>query len=818
MPTRLFFVAAFFLCSFSIRSQVQFQYFKISSSAGLPITNAALNAKSAHISYFSSEEGVISIPRDSVARVCNILIGAPRHNPLITAIKLQKLDTIPIVLNPCSKATYNEVNRLKGFELMKPIFLQNYRQGEKIEDKILQKRILYLNEIPVDVKGVSGRIVPGEDDKGKVLGALRWSDVDYKSKNNFQEEVLARMDSGLFRDLGEYSSLNMFWNIENDIFALNPYSNLEYPSPIKQINSLLYHYYLVDSIKHEDVTIYRVDIQPVKSYSPLFNGSLWMEKQSGKVLEVNLSLYKENHVNYVDSIQMHFYNPRFIGLRKGTSQHAEIWIDILGYKLKFDGSTILFGDTSLEDSSIYPDKFRVIEPKESIFSDSLAYFNSIINGNTSVLVGLDNTNSISSKDYKVNSIFNHKVDFARAFFLTGGNYYAANGYVEVVPLALSMGFNTVEGGYINYRAHYHLDKENSKFRMSPYLRYGFASKRLLPRIELEYEFNPRDPVRVILEGGIKYQQFNELEPIIPIINTLYSLGLSINYLKLYQKQYIKFKFDKELFRGFEAVFSLEAGRRKALFNNSSVTLFGDGSEYTPNNPDRDPVISAEDGFSTHNMNIINLQCYYQFGRRYDYIDNKLRKLESPLPRLSFLYRKGFGFNEGMPNYNFIRFSVGNKSRLKDIGLLEFDFVVGGFYNVEHIEFADYQHFNGVQTAFINNTYDGWTDVRQFSTLPYYDYSTSSSYIEIHLKHRFLGWWLAKPKLTRELHLQSYVGANYLYTADAGHYNEVYLGVENILKVVNVQTALGIEQAGKLRFSVLVGFNFDLTFYLKARER
>ena len=292
----------------------------------------------------------------------------------------------------------------------------------------------------------------------------------------------------------------------------------------------------------------------------------------------------------------------------------------------------------------------------------------------------------------------------------------------------------------------------------------------------------------------------------------------IYYLKLYQKEYIKFKFDKEIFRGLEAVFSFEAGRRTALFNNTDFTIFSDGNDYTPNNPERTLVISSKDGFRTHNMNIINLQLYYQFGRRYDFVNNELRKLESPLPRLSFLYRKGFGYNEGMPNYSFIRFSAGNKTRLKDIGLFEFDLVFGGFYNVEHIEFVDFQHFNGVQTSFINNSYDGWTDVRQFSTLPYYDYSTSKSYIEVHLKHRFLGWLLSKPALTREFNLQSYVGTNYLYTGDVGHYSEVYFGVENIFKVINLQTALGVDQDEKVRFSVLVGINFDLTFYLNARER
>ena len=110
------------------------------------------------------------------------------------------------------------------------------------------------------------------------------------------------------------------------------------------------------------------------------------------------------------------------------------------------------------------------------------------------------------------------------------------------------------------------------------------------------------------------------------------------------------------------------------------------------------------------------------------------------------------------------------------------------------------------------------NVRQFSTLPYYDYSTSESYIEVHLKHRFLGWLLSRKKLTRELNLQSYVGTNYLYTTDRGQYSEVFLGVENIFKVINLQTAVGIDGSRKVRFSVLIGINFDYNYYINARKR
>ena len=188
MPTRIFLVAALSLCSFLLRSQIQFQYFKVSSSSDKPITNAILKSESFAVSYFSSEEGVISFPKDSLSENKNIVVSAPRHNPKALERLPEDVDTILVVLDVYAPVVYNETNRLKGFDKMKPIFLQNFDRYGRLENEILQKRILYLNEIPIDIKGVSGRIVPGKNDLGKVLGALRWSDISFKNKSNYEKE------------------------------------------------------------------------------------------------------------------------------------------------------------------------------------------------------------------------------------------------------------------------------------------------------------------------------------------------------------------------------------------------------------------------------------------------------------------------------------------------------------------------------------------------------------------------------------------------------------------------------------------------------
>ncbi len=809
---RLFYIAFLSLTFFSAKAQQEYKYFKVVDSALVGISDALANTTTLGMAYFSSEEGVISIPVDSVLKHKGFLFTAPGFNPKYVKVLNQNQNSV-IVLSRYKKMTLTEEMRLEGFTFMKSVYLSEHSEYKRIKVGILQKRQMTLNNVPIEIKGISGRLVPSRKDSGMVLSSLRWSDVAYGKTHFVQEKVHSRIDSGLFRRMGEWTSLDFLWTIRPSNFYLDPLSNLEYPNPVHQKNALLYNYYLIDSVSFMNTKLYRVKIIAAKSFSPLFSGDVWIENKKGNVVELHIKLLKENHINFVDSLGLHFYNNLTSNSGDGNAQFAQVWLNILGYKLNLKISSLLIND--IPESLNFDNKWRVLE-EDLASTDTLKYFYGFINGNKNILDDLeDNTHSIKSKEYKLDKIFLNPVRFSKAFFLTGANYKLGKGYYEMTPFFLTNGFNTVEGWYFNYRGNYYLKFTDARLKVSPYLRYGFALKKVMPKLEIEYKFNLYDPIKIIIEGGRKVQQFNQLEPINPGINMLYSLGFGINYMKLYQKDYVKFTFDKEIMRGLELVVSFEAARREALFNNSTFNLFGFGDLYTLNNPDRPPAINSETGFETHFSNTMELQLYYQFGRRYDFINNKLVKLESNLPRLSLVYRKGFGYKSGMPNFDYIRFGIGSKTRIRDVGLFEVDFVIGAFYNVESIEFADYQHFNGVQTAFINNTYDGWTDVRQFSTLPYYDYSTRERFVEIHLKHRFLGWLLSKPKVLKRFTLQSYVGSNFLYTSDVGQYTEVYMGVENILRIFNIQLAAGINREGDLRGSVLLGINFDYMFYINS---
>ena len=125
---------------------------------------------------------------------------------------------------------------------------------------------------------------------------------------------------------------------------------------------------------------------------------------------------------------------------------------------------------------------------------------------------------------------------------------------------------------------------------------------------------------------------------------------------------------------------------------------------------------------------------------------------------------------------------------------------------KNLSFMDLQHFSGNRTFFGNA--DNY--VRSFFLLPYYAYSTSNAYAEIHAQHHLEGWLLDKIPLLRKLNWKEVFGVNF-YAADQISrdpefsqklpYMELNWGFENI----------GIKAIRPLRVDVVFGF-FGQKYY------
>jgi len=127
--------------------------------------------------------------------------------------------------------------------------------------------------------------------------------------------------------------------------------------------------------------------------------------------------------------------------------------------------------------------------------------------------------------------------------------------------------------------------------------------------------------------------------------------------------------------------------------------------------------------------------------------------------------------------------------------------VGGFVGSQAgMAFMDYRHFSGNQTILAAN-------FSEFQLLDFYRYATNDSYLEGHFDHHFNGFILNKIPLLRRLKWQEVASLNYLHTATAGHYLELGVGIEHILKVIRVDFYTALQSGERLGTGIRTGYGF-----------
>ncbi|MCZ8284456.1 MAG: DUF5686 family protein, partial [Bacteroidia bacterium] len=106
-----------------------------------------------------------------------------------------------------------------------------------------------------------------------------------------------------------------------------------------------------------------------------------------------------------------------------------------------------------------------------------------------------------------------------------------------------------------------------------------------------------------------------------------------------------------------------------------------------------------------------------------------------------------------------------------------------------------------QTIFLRPQVSG------FHALNYYTYSTNTKFVEYHASHNFRGFFIGKIPLLRKTKFYEVAGINGLVTEN-GNYNEVYVGIDKILKFFRFDVGTAIDQDKKIdlfyRFGIRLG--------------
>jgi hypothetical protein len=382
-------------------------------------------------------------------------------------------------------------------------------------------------------------------------------------------------------------------------------------------------------------------------------------------------------------------------------------------------------------------------------------------------------------------------------------------------------FNTVQGWLLDIRPEWEKrsdERGTKQWKADGDLNYGFAEKKVRANLKIERRFESIRYRTLSVEGGTTTQQFNDRDPISPMINTYYSLFAKRNYLKLYDKTYARANWSQVLVTGLSLRASAEWAKRKPLANQSDFSWNKKTERaYTPNEPVPDASIGEPAAFPASDIFSVEAQLVFRPKQEYSSYPQFRAYTNSGLPEFVLAYRKALPVGKNnWADFDLIKFQIRQNELSWGLGG-HTEWTAGGGYYIRNnnLSFMDLHHASGNQT--ILGKPDSY--VRSFFLLPYYAYSTDKLYAEVHAQHHLEGYLLDKIPLLRKLNWKEVFGVNLYYadqpSRDPGFtgklpYWELNWGFENIgikaIRPLRVDFAFGFFGDNFYRSGVVLGVN------------
>jgi hypothetical protein len=407
----------------------------------------------------------------------------------------------------------------------------------------------------------------------------------------------------------------------------------------------------------------------------------------------------------------------------------------------------------------------------------------------------------------------------KIFDLLGGYTYQ-NSFKKfqfsILSPANNLHFNTVQGQIIGlgfeWKQSINADKRSS-YSLHMDGEYSFGDRQFRGNIYGLIKFNAINKARLKIEAGRYKKQFNPDNPIPLLVNTYYSLLGKLNYAKFYDDLRVKLSYAQILFNGFYLRSSLHIGRRSALVNSTDSNWFPKNTnDYFSNHPldiNRGPFKDAP-LFKTHFNLEFELALRIRFGQKYISYPNRRFYTPSKFPDLWIKYRRGIPLLGAVTDYDYLEISLEKEDiPLGTAGLFSFRAQAGWFPYKKKLYFIDYRHFNGNHTILAKTS----EYLNTFQLLPYYEYSTASGFVQVHLEHDFNGFiWNKIPGL-KVLGFEFVSGYHLLYTPEKDPYMEFNVGIDrigwNLFRILRVDFVMAYNVGKPLRLGGVLGVTISL---------
>ncbi|WP_293912582.1 MULTISPECIES: DUF5686 and carboxypeptidase regulatory-like domain-containing protein [unclassified Sphingobacterium] len=715
---------------------------------------------------------------------------------IVTAQIKEQPHIINIRLEPEERQIEEVVVTMKGEDPAVRIIRQaiasrqvNAEKNDKYTADFYSKGLLRVKKLP---KKILGQKI--DDDElaldtartGVIYLSETVSEIRFQKPDKINEHIVASKVSG--DDKG--FSFNTAQGTNFDFYANHVTLGSSIVSPLANAAFSYYKFKRENVIDVEpSMRVHKIRVIPVRESEPVVKGYIYIVDGSWEIYGVDFiikgSQMNQPIIDTLHLIQQYAYNAQDQKWSK-MLQTIEFQISVLG--IAFDGRYI-------HNFSNY-NYVNAFEKKT--FTNVIARIDPLANKkgtdywerNRPVPLTAEESADYSKKDSiqqvrnsprYIDSVDRKNNQFRPLDVLIGYTYRNTPDHFVLryrgLSNLLSTSFNTVQGW--NFNAGFSAAKgesEKGKYsRGEVSFNYGLADEQLRVKGKLLHRFNTQTYDILTFEGGRSVEQFNPAEPIDPFLNMAYSLFSRKNYMKIYQKDFAKISYSRNLIDQIAASLSLEYADRRALFNNTDYSFAGREHEYTSNNP-----LLPEDNtvpvFDPHHLFKYNITARIRPGVKIiERPDERLSIPDPTFPTLLLGWEQAFGASEQKYEYQLIKGRLTQDFDFNNKGLFGIALNAGKFFNASGIGFADFRHFNGNET----NVERASRYLNNFLMLPYYTRSTNDAYFEMHAEHNFKGYVMNKVPLLNLLKWNLVLGYHHLAVPKFKPYHEFTAGFDNV---------------------------------------
>lgn len=606
-----------------------------------------------------------------------------------------------------------------------------------------------------------------------------------KNPKRFSETIVASKisgrDNGISFNRAEDANINFY---ENSVEFGN-----ELVSPISTNAFGYYKYKLIGTFYETNgKLISKIQVIPRREKGRVFAGDIYVVEDEWTLYGVDLKvtgeqinipavdvLFLKQNFNYSESndawvlisqtidVKVDFFGFTFDG--RFSSAYSEYNFNPEFTEASFTNEVLSFEKNATEKDSVYWQSIRPVpltleEVKDYKIKDSIK----IVRKSKKYL---DSLNRIQNQ-----------VNFLSPIM----GYTYRNSYedwrVNFSGLINEFGFNTVQGFNASVGVSYfkRLNDEGKWWNLGGKVNFGFSDQRLRPVFYFNKKWDNFSRPTLNISLGVDTPQFNDRSPISKLNNLISSMVDRNNFLKIYQKEFVKIRYSEEIKNGIYFNSSLEFARRKPLFNTTNYSWASEARNgpYTSNNP-LFPSDYTSPSFEEHSVAIATVGATFVFNQKYYmYPNRKFNAGNDKYPTVTMQYRKVFGASQSKFNSDALVSSLRQRVDFGNFGYMRYYMRGGIFFEKKDIALMDKFQVIGNQLDFPIGL-----GQNSFNLLPYYEFFTNDRYAEAHVEHNFRGAVLGKIPLINKLNFNLVLGAKTLTMPGRNPYSEFVIGFDNV---------------------------------------